>query len=82
MSLDHRVVSEINAMITHRILNSRACLIRQGQTRYIIEAGPLANRQASDYSQSGHKPARNLLEGRALLRGEVSQQSVSGREHE
>lgn len=52
--LDSRTVSDINAMITHRILDFRAELIRQGQLKDISAAGPSASRQAFDYSQSGH----------------------------
>jgi hypothetical protein len=69
--------TEVDAMITRRILRYHQSLIDNGQIREVA-----LNPPASDYSLSEHTHSDDLSEGLAPLQGGHSQQTVCGNECE
>jgi hypothetical protein len=53
--MDSTLETEINALITHRILAYHQSLIDGGQIRESLNLGPEANHLSSGYSQSAHR---------------------------
>jgi len=79
--MDKTLKTEVDTLITQRILTFYSALIRRGQIKHVGEKGPSAILPLFHCNQSEHMRQDVRLEGPALHQGDPLQSPLGGHEH-